>query len=422
MQLRFNLRTRFIAVLLVIMAVLATGFAVAVFRLIEGIEQELGHNVLQHELAEFAQTYREQPERALDSEPGMLTFIVPPDQTTALPPALSAVGPGAAEEVHIGGVDYLAGRLDVGATRLYLAMDNEHLESVEASLVTLAVLLVVAGFAIAVGAGFALSHLVTGPVTGLADLVSRLNPARRGVRLGGPFGDHDVDRIAGAFDAYLARLDEFVAREQAFTDDASHELRTPLSVIASATDLLREDPALPPASSQRLDRIGRAARHMNGIIEALLFLARGDGADNAESCDLSEITHDVTEGLRDTAAAKGLALHGGIAACVTATAPPAMAHMVIANLIENAIAHTERGHIDVRLDTGRLVIQDTGPGIEPEDLQHVFKRGFRGAHSRGRGLGLYLVRRITERLDWRISVQSTPGAGTRFDVTFDSRH
>lgn len=422
MQLRFNLRTRFIAALLVIMAVLATGFAFAVFRLIEGVEQELGHNVLHHELAEFAQTYREQPERALDSEPGMLTFIVTPDQTAALPPALAAVRPGVSEEVHIAGVDYRAGRQDVGATRLYLAMNNERLESVETQLSMLAVLLVIAGFAIAVGAGFALSHLVTGPVTGLANLVSRLDPAQRGVRLGGPFGDHDVDRIASAFDTYLERLDDFVAREQAFTDDASHELRTPLSVIASAIDLLREDPALPPASSQRLDRIGRAAQRMNGIIEALLFLARGDAAGDIESCELSEIAHDVTEGLREAAAAKGLALHCGIAARVTAIAPPAMAHMVIANLVENAIAHTERGRVDVHLDTGRLVIQDTGPGIEAEDLQHVFERGFRGVHSRGRGLGLYLVRRITERLEWRISVQSTPGAGTRFDVTFDSRY
>jgi signal transduction histidine kinase len=52
----------------------------------------------------------------------------------------------------------------------------------------------------------------------------------------------------------------------------------------------------------------------------------------------------------------------------------------------------------------------------------LFERGFRGAQSRGRGLGLYLVQRITERLDWKISVQSTPGAGTRFEVVFNNRH
>jgi signal transduction histidine kinase len=107
---------------------------------------------------------------------------------------------------------------------------------------------------------------------------------------------------------------------------------------------------------------------------------------------------------------------------MTVTAPPAMVHMVISNLVENAVAHTEHGRIDVRLEPGRLIIQDTGQGIEPEDLQHLFERGFRGAQSRGRGLGLYLVQRITERLDWKISVQSTPGAGTRFEVMFNNRH
>jgi signal transduction histidine kinase len=422
MRLKVSLRARFISALLVIMVLLATGFAFAVFWLIEGVEQELGHNVLKHELAEFAQTYREQPERALDSEPGLLTFIVSPDQVSELPPALAVLAANTSEEVHIDGIDYLAGRTDVGATRLYLAMNNEHLEMVEKQLFMLAILLIVAAFAIAIGAGYALSHLVTGPVTGLANLVSRLDPARRGVRLGGSFGDQDVNRIAGAFDAYLERLDRFVAREQTFTDDASHELRTPLSVITSAADLLREDPALPPVCRKRLDRISRASQRMNGIIEALLFLARDEAVDEIESCELSEIVHDVTEGLREAAAAKGLSLHDETPVPMTVTAPPAMAHMVISNLVENAVAHTEHGRIDVRLEPGRLIIQDTGPGIEPEDIQHLFERGFRGAQSRGRGLGLYLVQRITERLDWKISVQSTPGTGTCFEVMFNNRH
>jgi signal transduction histidine kinase len=95
-----------------------------------------------------------------------------------------------------------------------------------------------------------------------------------------------------------------------------------------------------------------------------------------------------------------------------------MAACVVSNLVGNAVRNTDKGRIDVRLEADRIVVQDTGSGIAARDLQQIFERRYRSPHSGGLGLGLYLVKRICDRLGWRVEVQSAPGAGARFDVLF----
>lgn len=420
MRSRLSLRFRFVAAVFIIMTFLAAGFIFSIFHFIEIVELEFGERVLTHELGEFADAYKQNPLAAPPRDPELHGFIARPDALSGLPPDLAGIAPGESKEVLIEGIEYLAGRQDVGTTRLYLVMNNERMESLETQLIMFAAVLVAATIMVSLAAGFALSHLVTGPVSDLARLVSALDPSSRGLRLHGQFGDPDVECIAAAFDHYLERLDEFVTREQAFTDDTSHELRTPLAVIMSATDLLREQTGLAATSRERLARIHRAAQRMNGVVEALLLLAREQADAHTEICDLTEIVRDAIDANRDAAASKSLTLHAEIAAPIHVAAPSSMVYIMVTNLIDNAIHHTEYGRINVRLEPGRLVVQDTGAGIAASDLARVFDRGFRSAQSHGRGLGLYLVKRIAERLGWWIAVQSDPGVGTRFDVTFSA--
>lgn len=413
-----SLRARFIAALLIIMALLAAGFIFAVFRLVQALEFELGHRVLQHELVEFAGRYLRNPALSPNSEPGMLGYIVRKGEHTELPSELAALATGQTAVTHVGGVNYLAGRIDVDTTRLYLAMDIKHMEELKTQLLRLGAALLLAAFAIAIAAGFALARMVTRPVADLAGRVTALEPSARGVRLRGHSGDPDIERIATAFDRYLERLDEFVGREQAFTDDASHELRTPLAVVLSATQLLREEPALSPRARERIERMERAATRMHATIEALLFLAREPHGAPPESCDLGEVVREAVDAQRRAASEKGIALDAEVLAPQRVRAPPGMAHVVVGNLLDNAIQHTSNGRVTVRLDRGRLVVEDTGTGINREELARVFERGYRGPHSRGLGLGLHLVKRICERLGWRVEAQSAPGTGTRFDIAF----
>lgn len=418
MRLRLSLRARFVAALLLFAAVLAGGFGLAVVEFIEVLESEFQDRVVQEELSEFVEAYRRNPDLDPPHSAGVDGYVVRPGQPSRIPPEVERVGPGGVREVRIGDVSYYAGRRDVGDARLYLVLDISNVEALEARLVTLAVAFVVAGFVVAAALGLGLSRLVTGPVSRLADLVTSLDPSDRGLSLRAKFDDRDIGLIAAAFDRYLRRLDEFVAREQAFTDVASHELRTPLAVVESGAQLLLEEPGLTERGRERLERIRRAASQMTGLIEALLFLAREDDHARPATCALDEVLRAAVDAHREAAANGALELHCEIVSPQTVGASAAMASAVVGNLIDNAIQHAERGRIDVRLEPGRLTVQDSGKGIATEDLGRVFDYRYRGPQSHGMGLGLYLVKRICDRLGWQIRASSVPGTGTRFDVVF----
>jgi signal transduction histidine kinase len=91
------------------------------------------------------------------------------------------------------------------------------------------------------------------------------------------------------------------------------------------------------------------------------------------------------------------------------------------NLLLNAVNFTQQGFIDVKLTPTEFTVRDTGIGIPPKDLSRIFERRYRGAQSRGLGLGLYLVSRICQRLGWSIETSSAEGAGTIFRILLGAR-
>ena len=418
MRVRVGLRARFVVALLLFAAALAGAFGVAVVQFIEVLESELQERLLQREMSKFVEAYQRDPDIAPPHSAGLVGYVLRPGQLSQIPPQVERIAPGNAVEIRIDKVDYYAGRSDVGDARLYLVLDISNVEALEARLVTLALTFVLAGFIAAAALGLALSRLVTKPVSRLADLVTSLDPSNRGLSLRAKFDDRDIGMIAAAFDRYLQQLDAFVAREQTFTEVASHELRTPLAIVQSGAQLLLEEPGLSDRGRERIERIHRAALQMNGLIEALLFLAREDDCTKAATCALEEVLRTVVDAHRQAAANGALDLHCEIVMPQSVGASAAMANVVVGNLIDNAIQHAERGRIDVRLEPGRFTVQDTGKGIAAEELARVFDYRYRGPQSRGMGLGLYLVKRVCDRLGWQIQASSMPGAGTRFDVVF----
>jgi signal transduction histidine kinase len=105
-------------------------------------------------------------------------------------------------------------------------------------------------------------------------------------------------------------------------------------------------------------------------------------------------------------------------AAVELKTPPAFFAITLANLVHNALAHTRDGEVAVELDPTRLTVRDSGSGIQDEALARVFERHYRGPESAGAGIGLSLVKRICDRLGWRIELQSETAAGTRVSLHF----
>ena len=417
----WSLRARFLLATSLLTLVLCAVFAFAVHEFVELLEDELLHRTLVHEMQELKTELTENAQAAPPSSSGLTGFIVrTPDDLVALPPELRSLSNGVHEDILIRDHTYFVAVDATAGARLYLLLDTAHVEALEGSVVTVAVLVGLLALGLSAVIGFALARAVMRPVTELASDVSRLEPSHRNERLGNRFSNREVGVIAAAFDDYMERLDRVLEREQAFTEDASHELRTPLAIIASAAELLLEEPALSQAGRERILRIRRATTQMQSLIEALLFLARGESdAAATQPCALDQIVREAVEIVATGAAVKSLQLNVEVEPVVVAGAP-VMVACVVNNLLLNAVNFTQEGFIDVKLTQTELTVRDTGIGIPPKDLSRIFERRYRGAQSRGLGLGLYLVSRICQRLGWTIQSSSAEGSGTIFRILLNA--
>ena len=388
--------------------------------LIERLEVELLDRTIISAMQDFRLAYQKDPTYRYPEKATLRGYIaLPGNGSDDIPERLAKWPAGKQGEIKWGGREYLVLREDVGGgARLYMALDIEEMEQLEEELVGHAWFLIIGSLFGAALVGLWLSRVITRPVSRLAALVTELDPSNRGVKLADRFVDPEVGVIATAFDRYLENLDRFIEREQSFTDDASHELRTPLTVVISAAELLREDKGTTPLGRERVERIMRGAAQMQKLVEALLFLAREDGGIGLEPCELGGILEEAVSTHRELVNDQAVSLGYDIKVPQSVVAPRAMVQCIVNNLLGNAIQHTSQGRIDLWLQEGRIVVQDTGSGISGEDLAHIFERRYRGAQSRGLGLGLYLVKRICDRLGWRIEATNAPGAGARFDLYF----
>ena len=404
----------------VLVVVLCTAFGVAVYQFVALLEDEMLSGTLVRQMQQFKLDIETHPLLGPPSEGGLKGFIIrTPYDRAALPRELAALSTGVHEDVTVSGRNYFVAAQDVGQTRLYLLLDTQRVDALEGNVIAVASLVGLAALALAAVVGLALSRAVMRPVTELANEVARLDPSRRNEKLKRGFAIREVGVIAAAFDDYMERLERVLEREQAFTEDASHELRTPLAIISSAGELLSEEPGLSAGGRQRVLRIRRASTHMQSLIEALLFLARGEGGDRAQPCALDQVVREAVEIVAASAAAKSLELHIEVEP-VTVTGAPAMIASVVNNLLLNAVNFTQNGLIEVKLTPAELLVRDTGIGIPPQDLSRIFERRYRGSHSRGLGLGLYLVNRICERLGWAIDTESAEGLGTTFRIRLEA--
>jgi heavy metal sensor kinase len=255
---------------------------------------------------------------------------------------------------------------------------------------------------------------------------------------------HDeLGRLATTLNAMLERLERAFRRQRQFTDDASHDLRAPLSVIeAEATLALRRERS-PEDYRDALTTIAEEAHGMSQLIEQLLTLARAD-ADAAaptegsvgEILRLNAVAGEVVIAMQPLASDSRVTLNFRPAATdVAVRGRAAELRRLISNLIDNAIRYTpDGGRVDVSVAQEKseaiLVVSDTGVGIEPQHVPHVFERFYRVDVARSRtpletedptvrpatGLGLAICKAIVEGHGGRIDVASRPGEGSSFTV------
>jgi signal transduction histidine kinase len=217
------------------------------------------------------------------------------------------------------------------------------------------------------------------------------------------------------------------AAKSHFLATMSHELRTPLNAVVGYSELLRED--ADASQAQDLDRVLVAARHLGTMIDDVLDLTRleaGRLALTRERVDLSELVRRTIDTVRPQAATRGNTL-----TCTRPDDPlstegdPARLLQILINLAGNAVKFTEQGQVDIQVSqdehTLKVSVVDTGPGIAPEALPHLFEAFYQvdGSRTRrhdGTGLGLAISQQLAALHGGHITVTSEVGKGSTFTL------
>jgi signal transduction histidine kinase len=256
-------------------------------------------------------------------------------------------------------------------------------------------------------------------------------------RLAVPLSGDEMARLALTVNGMLARLEQSFGSLHRFTADASHELKTPLMVLRAGVERALVHPGTPPEILQSLDETLAQINQMTEMVESLLTLARADEGRAPlalEECDLRELVADVAE----TAGMLGEGV--GVAEVHTLPDTPVRLpvdrgriRQMLLNMVTNAIKYTPQGGtVTLKLteddDAVILSVRDTGIGIAPGDLPHIFERFWRADPARSRtgerpgvGLGLAITKWIAEAHGGSITVASRPGRGTVFTVLLPKR-
>ncbi|MFO0702396.1 MAG: ATP-binding protein [Candidatus Andersenbacteria bacterium] len=230
----------------------------------------------------------------------------------------------------------------------------------------------------------------------------------------------------------LAPIEESVARQRQFVQDASHELRTPLAIIGSNIDVALSNPEPSvPQLQDKLRTVRETTKRMGKVIEDLFTLSTSDNQSlrlRPRLLDLDRAARDVVRQMRSLARTKHQQLVTGELEPLVVHADEDRLKQVLTIFVDNAIKYTpDGGTITVSvtktlgIDYAKLSVQDTGPGIAREHQDKIFERFYRVDKSRsralgGNGLGLPIAKMIVERSRGYVSVSSKPGAGSRFDV------
>jgi signal transduction histidine kinase len=258
-------------------AVLSVMFAGATTFITEDYEQVLVDGMLRDLAVDLSDRHLAHPERPLSLPQTHLLkgYLSHADGGGQVPRQFEGLAPGIHEPELGEDTDLRVGVFDLGAERLYLAIDLGDIESLETHFEEILTVILVAGTLMAAWLGWLFAGNTIAPVRRLAEAVEALPDHAEVTHLARLTANDELGRLALAIDGYQGRLVQAEAREREFFADASHELRTPLSVVLGSAELLLDDEHLDDGLRRRLQRLDRGAQTLADLLEGLLSLARG---------------------------------------------------------------------------------------------------------------------------------------------------
>ncbi|MDA2809254.1 HAMP domain-containing sensor histidine kinase [Nocardiopsis sp. RSe5-2] len=322
------------------------------------------------------------------------------------------------------GEDYRIATVSLGGGRGAIQI-GQRLSPMERMLDVLALQITVVGagvLVVAAGAGWLLARRVTKRLVRLTDTAEQVRTTGR-LDLVAPEGGaspDEVGRLGRAFNAMLTRLAGAEAEQRRLVQNASHELRTPLTSLRTNVSVMRSFDRLGPDAQQRLvDDLQGETRELSKLVDELVQLATGTREDEAGAdVELGPLAERVADRARRRTGrevvvdADGSTVHGR----------PTALERALSNPVENAAKFdTESGGpIEIVVREGRVEVRDRGPGIAPEEVEHVFERFYRSDAARalpGSGLGLSMVKEIVHAHGGTVFAANREGGGAIIGFT-----
>jgi len=267
--------------------------------------------------------------------------------------------------------------------------------------------------------GLLISRATLRPVEQLTDDAERIATTRSLSDRTDQSRSDELGRLAVAFNTMLDALTGSISAQRQLVADASHELRTPLTTIRTNLEVIELHDDMPADDRRRiLAEATEELREMTHLIDELVELAQGDAQPplTTETTRLDLIAEEAV-----SAAARRSNREIRLDASPTSIdGSPTALNRAITNLLENAVKWSApEAPIEVTVNDGAISVRDHGPGIDPDDVPHIFDRFYRATAARtlpGSGLGLAIVRQIAEAHGGTISAEAASGGGTRFTL------
>ncbi|MCI0651394.1 MAG: HAMP domain-containing histidine kinase, partial [Planctomycetes bacterium] len=274
-------------------------------------------------------------------------------------------------------------------------------------------------------AGAFVARRAMSPVKGIVQSARRVRLGKPGGRVPVGRANDELASIAKTINEMLERIETGYERERQFTGDASHELRGPIAKIQADAEVALARERTAAEYREALHRIAGYARHMKGVVESLLILARLEGGKEQlqkEPFDLAELIIETAGTLPRTESNRVHLDLGAAASAIHAFGQRGLIGAALHSLIENALRYSPAdSKVQIRVEpNGRSVliaVEDRGPGIPPELRDRVFDRFFRvdparARESGGSGLGLAIVRAVAAAHGTTVELRSAPTGGT----------
>ena len=331
-----------------------------------------------------------------------------------------------AEGVESGGEE-VAGMADMTPARLVEEAGDEFQEE---NLDRLRTWSIVAGFGLAIISGFggfALSGIILRPMRDITEVASEISATNLSQRINHEGPDDELKQLADTFDSMIERIERGFEAQRRFVQDASHELRTPLAAIRTNIEVAEMASEIENDEQRALlETVKGQTERLTRLSEDLLLLTAPQASLPVETVNAGELVGMAIEELDPLAERANVRLGTNTRSACEAVGSIDLLYRCVLNLVDNAVKHTGEG-ASVTVDSGCdgervwIRVQDTGPGIPPADLEHVFERFYRVDRSRvrgrgGSGLGLAIVRELMELMGGSVDVDSRPGEGATFTL------